>query len=124
MQERGGHVVHASALDGMKKFEDNFFDGVIMRSYLEHEAQPREVLEACYDKLKPGGGIYVKVPNFDTINRLVRGIKWCGFRFPDHLNYFGIKTLKNLAERENYKFSIINNMTRFTNDNVHCFLSK
>ncbi len=124
MQKRGGFVVHAPALEGMAQFEDGFFDGIIMRSYLEHEEKPRQVLQACFAKLKPGGVIYVKVPNFDTINRLVRGINWCGFRFPDHLNYFGIRTLKNMAEVENYQFILKNKATRYTNDNVHCFLVK
>jgi len=124
MQKRGGRVVHAPALEGLTQFEDGLFDGMIMRSYLEHEACPRQVLRAAHAKLKPGGAIYVKVPNFDTINRLVRGIDWCGFRFPDHLNYFGIRTLKHLAELENYRFELKNKLTRYTNDNVHCFLVK
>ena len=124
MKKCGGHVIHAPALTGLESFEDHFFDGIIMRSYLEHEANPREVLQACYNTLKPGGVIYVKVPNFDTINRIVRGINWCGFRFPDHLNYFGIRTMKQLAEAQNYQFLLVNNLTRFTNDNLHCFLQK
>ncbi len=124
MRERGGHVVHAPALDGLAKFEDGFLDGIIMRSYLEHEARPRQVIEACYDKLKPGGAIYIKVPNFDTINRAVRGIDWCGFRFPDHLNYFGIASLKKLASLTNYQFELRNKITRYTNDNAHCFFIK
>ncbi len=124
MKKRGGFVVHAPALDGITQFDDVFFDGIIMRSYLEHEANPRQVLKACYTKLKPGGAIYIKVPNFDTINRVVRGVNWCGFRFPDHLNYFGIKTLKHLAELENYQFELKNKVTRYTNDNAHCFFIK
>ncbi len=124
MQERGGYVIHAPALEGLEKFEDGFLDGIIMRSYLEHEAKPREVIKACYSKLKPGGAIYVKVPNFDTINRVVRGMDWCGFRFPDHLNYFGIATLKTLAQSENYQFVLKNKITRYTNDNAHCFFIK
>lgn len=124
MQGRGGYVIHAPAIEGLTQFEDGFFDGIIMRSFLEHEAQPREVLAASYAKLKPGGTIYVKVPNFDTLNRLVRGINWCGFRFPDHLNYFGINTIQELATLENFKFHLVNKMTRYTNDNLHCFLIK
>jgi len=124
MKENGGFVIHAPALEGIAQFEDAFLDGIIMRSYLEHEANPRQVLRACYHKLKPGGAIYVKVPNFGTINRIVRGVNWCGFRFPDHLNYFGVKNLQHLAELENYRFELKNKFTRFTNDNAHCFFIK
>ena len=124
MEKCGGFVVHAPALEGVDLFKDAFLDGIIMRSYLEHEANPRHVLRDCYSKLKPGGAIYIKVPNFDTINRKVRGVNWCGFRFPDHLNYFSIKTLRQLATLENYQFKLKNTLTRFTNDNAHCFFIK
>jgi hypothetical protein len=40
----------------------------------------------------------VKVPNFASMNRVVMGRHWCGFRHPDHLNYFTPKTLRLLAE--------------------------
>lgn len=124
MRARGGHVVCAPAIDGISEFDDDFFDGIIMRSYLEHEADPRAVLKTSYKKLKPGGSIYVKVPNFGTLNRMVLGVNWCGFRFPDHLNYFDIKSLCHLASLENFSFELINKLSRLTNDNMHCFLTR
>lgn len=124
MAARGGFVVHAPALEGISKFDDASLDGIIMRSYLEHEAAPRDVLRACHAKLKPGGVIYVKVPNFATVNRMVRGREWCGFRFPDHLNYFEPASMKRLAEAEGYRMTVKNKATIFTNDNMHCFLEK
>ncbi|MEM6900530.1 MAG: class I SAM-dependent methyltransferase [Pseudomonadota bacterium] len=124
MAERGGSVIHAPALEGLAQFEDGFFDGVIMRSYLEHEAHPRKVLEATYRALRPGGVIYVKVPNFATINRVVRGREWCGFRFPDHLNYFTINSLRTMADGVGFDFELKNTMSRYTNDNLHCFLTR
>jgi SAM-dependent methyltransferase len=124
MSARGGDVVHAPALEGLARFEDGFFDGIIMRSYLEHEARPREVLAAAFGKLRPGGVIYVKVPNFATVNRMARGADWCGFRFPDHLNYFTIRSLRAMAEGLGYRFELRNNLTRYTNDNLHAFLLK
>lgn len=124
MSQRGGRAVHAPALEGLSAFEDGFFNGIIMRSYLEHEAQPRAVLEACFRKLAPGGVIYVKVPNFGTLNRRVRGQEWCGLRYPDHLNQFTIPGLKRLAEGLGYRFELKNRLTQLTNDNLHCFLMR
>lgn len=124
MAERGGYVVHAPALDGLSQFEDGFFDGMIMRSYLEHEMNPREVLEQAHKKLRTGGVIYVKVPNFGTINRMVRGVDWCGVRFPDHLNYFDVKSMRSLAESVGFRFDLKNWATRLTNDNMHTFLTR
>ncbi len=124
MREKGGFAVHAPALEGFDAFEEASLDGIIMRSYLEHEARPRDVLEIARRKLRPGGAIYVKVPNYATLNRLVRGRDWCGFRFPDHLNYFDLRSLRRLAKGAGYRLSLINWATRLTNDNVHVFLEK
>lgn len=124
MQERGGRVVHAPALKGLNAFEDDFFDGMIMRSYLEHELHPRDVLLRAHRKLRPGGAIYVKVPNFGTLNRMVRGVNWCGFRFPDHLNYYDVPAMRRLAEDCGYTFELRNRLTRITNDNMHTFLTR
>lgn len=124
MRASGGRVVHAPALEGLSQFDEGFFDGIIMRSYLEHEMQPREVLDASFRALRPGGAIYVKVPNFATVNRVVRGVDWCGFRFPDHLNYFDIAGLKAMATACGFRFELKNRLTRYTNDNLHAFLVK
>ena len=68
-----------------------------MRSYLEHELHPAEVLRELWRTLKPGAVVIVKVPNFASLNRRVMGMRWCGFRHPDHLNYFTPDTLTNMA---------------------------
>lgn len=124
MRARGGWAVHAPATEGFARFEDGWLDGIIMRSYLEHELDPKAVLQAAFAKLRPGGTIYVKVPNYGTLNRQVRGVEWCGFRFPDHLNYFDIPSLRRMARSVGYQFELRNRFTRFTNDNMHVFLSR
>lgn len=124
MQAKGGYVQHAPALEGINQFEDGFFDGITMHSYLEHELNPKQILAACHQKLKPKGTIYLKVPNYGTINRVTRGGNWCGFRYPDHLNYFRVTTLRRMAASTGFDLTLINKFTQFTSDSMHCFLDK
>ncbi len=108
--KRGGLAVCAPAVDGINEFADEFFDGAIMYAYLEHEIQPLDILERVNKKLRRGGKLIIKVPNYGCINRRVRGIKWCGFRFPDHVNYFTPRTLSLALHRTGYlieKFGIL-----------------
>jgi SAM-dependent methyltransferase len=70
--------------------------GVVMQCYLEHEIRPRAVLSAVHGVLRPGGFLVIKVPNFASWNRSVRGQRWCGFRYPDHVNYFTPLSLKTM----------------------------
>jgi hypothetical protein len=82
------------------------------------------VLTALHRALAPGGVALIKVPNYASLNRLVTGRKWCGFRYPDHLNYFTPASLKAMAAGCGYR-------TRFgptdrlpTSDNMYAVLSK
>ncbi|CAG0976716.1 partial demethylmenaquinone methyltransferase / 2-methoxy-6-polyprenyl-1,4-benzoquinol methylase, partial [Anaerolineae bacterium] len=76
---RGGKVINASSLEGLAQFEKAAFDCVIMSAYLEHEIQPREVLMEAGRVMKPGGRLIIKVPNFNSVNRVIRDRNWCGF---------------------------------------------
>jgi len=120
---RGGRVVHASAVEGMDSFEDHFFSAILMRSYLEHEAQPRVVLQKAFHKLAAGGKIYIRVPNYGSINRRICGQRWCGFRFPDHVNYFTQSSLRRLAENTGFTYKRINWLSPF-DDNIIAVLSR
>lgn len=93
----GGRVEFASALEGAARFEPNSLDLVIMSSFLEHEAQPLALLKTLAPALAAHALIVLKVPNFGCINRHVRGSRWCGFRYPDHVNYFTPQSLRRLA---------------------------
>ena len=99
----GGHVVQANALDGASQFADGSVDVVIMRSFLEHECQPLTLLRRLRPALAQGGSVIIKVPNFNCWNRHLRGRKWCGFRYPDHVQYFTPQTLAILAAEAGYE---------------------
>ena len=115
---RGGYVVHSSAAMGLQKFEPRSMDAVVMRSYLEHDAEPLQVLTACQKILKPGGMAVVKVPNYGSVNRQIMGKNWCGIRYPDHLNYFTPQSLEAMAKKAGFRVdqSFLNRLP--TSDNM------
>lgn len=116
---RGGQVVRNDALSGLRGLDDQQFDGVIMRSFLEHENQPRAVLRQVRRVLKPGGRVVLKVPNFASCNRWLRGRSWCGFRFPDHVNYFTPRTLAAMLQRADLQVACFRLRQRMpTSDNM------
>tara|TARA_B100000927_G_scaffold278228_1_gene260696 strand:- start:2470 stop:3309 length:840 start_codon:yes stop_codon:yes gene_type:complete len=97
-----GHWVCNNAVDGMLEFRDESIDIFVLRSFLEHEVNPVGLLKNAYNKLKSGGVIFIKVPNFNSFNRLYRKEKWCGFRHPDHVNYFTPETLVKTCLKAGY----------------------
>ncbi len=98
IRSKGGYILHNDAISGLSEFDEAFFEGIIMSAFLEHEIKPVDLLKECFRALKVNGKVIIKVPNFGCINRVIRGSRWCGFRYPDHVNYFTPKTLRHICE--------------------------
>ena len=120
----GGSVLCASALDGVKSLGDRSVASILMSSFLEHEAKPLELLREAARALEPGGAAIVKVPNFACLNRLVRGARWCGFRYPDHVNYFTPATLALLAAKAGLACEQPLSMRSPFSDNMYALLRR
>ena len=94
---RGGRCIHATGIDGLAMLEPATARVIVLSCILEHEIEPLRLLRSCRERLAPDGRIIVKVPNYNSLNRFLRGRKWCGFRWPDHVNYFVPRTLRAAA---------------------------
>ncbi len=123
-RERGGYAVNASSLEGLTHLPEGCFAAASLRSYLEHEDDPLPVLQRLYRVLVPGGFAMVKVPNYGSLNRRVMGSRWCGFRYPDHLNYFTPKSLTRMAEKAGFAIAFGPTGKLPTSDNMWAVLTK
>lgn len=121
---RGGKVICAPAVQGLQQLEPNSFEGALLRSYLEHEEAPQEVLRLVARLLKPNGIAVVKVPNFGSLNRVVSGQYWSGFRFPDHMNYFTPAGLARMADQAGLDTTLCNPIMAPISDNMYALLRK
>lgn len=102
-EPRGGFVVQGDASTAMQQLPRNYFNGVIMSSYLEHEPRALEVLRAARGVMRISARLIIKVPNYASWNRSLRGARWCGFRFPDHVNYFTPATLVRIVKEAGFR---------------------
>lgn len=124
-QPLGGFVRQSPAISGLQQCAAESVDAIVMCSYLEHEVRPLDVLTAARRVLRPGGAIVVKVPNFDCWNRHLRGRRWCGFRFPDHVNYFTPRTLRRLSDEAGLHWQRQHRRDRSVlSDNMYAVLGK
>ena len=121
---RGGRCLHGPGAEAIWGFEEQLFDGIVMRSYLEHEEEPLKVLNGAHRARKPTGAVYVKVPNYGSVNRVVTGKNWCGIRLPDHVNYFTPSSLKAMAAKAGFSMQIKNPLNLMFDDNIHALLRR
>ena len=114
-----GYCLQDSAIEGLKRMEAGSVDLVLLCSFLEHEIHPLPLLRQCNRVLKPEGRVIIKVPNFGSLNRRIRGPRWCGFRYPDHVNYFTPETLQRIIRKADLRVCRMNFFdTMPTSDNM------
>jgi 2-polyprenyl-3-methyl-5-hydroxy-6-metoxy-1,4-benzoquinol methylase len=121
-KQRGGSVIQEAAVVGLSRFQDNFFAAAILRSYLEHDYAAREVMIELRKKVRDNAMIIIKVPNYGSLNRRVMQKKWCGFRFPDHVNYFTKRSLRQIATLSNFEIHFPWYLCLPTDDNIIAIL--
>jgi SAM-dependent methyltransferase len=123
MEARGGKAVHGPAAEAIRTFPDHFFSGVVLSSVLEHEMQPKPLLREVARVLADDGAAFVRVPNFGSVNRVVNGGNWCGFRHPDHVNYFTLRSLMRMARDAGLKLRLLHPVRQPLDDNINGVLT-
>lgn len=86
-----GDVLNAS-------FSPESFDVITGFDVLEHLSEPRQIMAKLAAWLKPGGILYIQVPNTDSAEARVFGTYWQGLELPRHLFHYSPTSLKVLAE--------------------------
>lgn len=124
MRAHGGYCQHGAGAEAIWEFPEQHFDGIVMNSYLEHETDAMTVLKGAHRALKDSGAVYIRVPNFGSLNRRFIGPKWCGFRYPDHVNYFTLNTLKDICARAGFTSELVNKIALPVDDNITVLLRK
>jgi SAM-dependent methyltransferase len=74
------------------------FDAVTLWDVLEHVPDPAAFMSLCGTLLKPGGRLFLNVPDLDSLEARLLGKKW-PLLLAEHLNYFNRSSLKICAEK-------------------------
>ena len=82
-------------------YASEMFDVVVMRDVIEHLSDPHDYLREVHRLLRPGGGLYIDTPNFDSLTRRLLGKEWSVF-FPWHQYFFTAKTLQQLLRQSGF----------------------
>jgi 2-polyprenyl-3-methyl-5-hydroxy-6-metoxy-1,4-benzoquinol methylase len=88
-------------------FARHSFDAISLFDVLEHLLHPVRTLTAALELLRPGGIVYLYVPNYDSASRLLMGAD-AHFIWPTHhLNYYTPNTLSRLLERHGLTVGLV-----------------
>jgi len=88
--------IHCGTLEDAALRSD--FDAVTLWDVLEHVPHPQAFLSTCRALLRPGGHLFLNVPDLDSPQAKVLGRRW-PLLLPEHLNYFNRRSLRLCGER-------------------------
>jgi SAM-dependent methyltransferase len=98
-----GFVVHTGFLEDLS-LEPASYDLALMIMTLEHLADPRFVLEATRDLLRPGGRLLIVTDNIDSPDAAIgRNRHWGGYHFPRHFYLFSRRSLALLSRQAGFE---------------------
>ena len=105
-RERGLDV-QVGDVAGPYPFADASFNIVLLKHVFEHTPDPRAALRELRRVLKPGGGIFIAVPNLDYFKARLIPKKYYYFQ-PDsggrhHFVYYTMKLLRRLVNDEGFR---------------------
>ena len=78
------------------------FDVISFIHCLEHVGNPREDLERAYTLLKPGGILYIAVPNAGSLESSLFGSCWYALDLPRHFWGFNPRSLQRIIEESGF----------------------
>jgi len=79
------------------------FDAITLWHVLEHVHQLHGYVERLKALLKPGGKIFIAVPNYDSLDNSIYKLYWAAYDVPRHLYHFSPRSMQVLLEKHGLK---------------------
>ena len=81
-------------------FADGEFEAVVLWDVLEHLTEPLDELREIHRVLRPGGYLFVSVPDYGSIWARLMGRRWFGFtKIREHVYYYDRRSLAQAMGR-------------------------
>lgn len=78
------------------------FGLLTMWHVLEHLPEPAAALAMARDLLASSGLLFIELPNWNSVGRVVRRARWSQMKPPEHINYFTRRSLVGAVQRAGF----------------------
>jgi 2-polyprenyl-3-methyl-5-hydroxy-6-metoxy-1,4-benzoquinol methylase len=104
-----GHKIYNQSMDTF--LPNKTYDIVVLSNVLEHSTDPLKLLQNINKILKPGGRIWISVPNINSWQRLIFNRYWINWHVPFHVFFFSVSTISNLLTTSGFSKIKSSNLT-------------
>lgn len=85
--------------DALEQLPEASFDAITLWHVLEHVHALQEYIARLKVLLKPGGRLFIAVPNYTSLDAEVYGNAWAAYDVPRHLYHFTPRAIAALTKR-------------------------
>ena len=100
---KSAHGVDALEPGALKDMPDAAFDIITLWHVLEHVYDLHDTVAHLHRLLKPGGHLFVAVPNYTSADAVHYGTYWAAWDLPRHLYHFAPQTMKLLMDKHGFR---------------------
>lgn len=86
-----------------QKLKDSSFDVVVMKQVFEHIPNIGEYADEIRRILKPGGIVYLEMPNYGAFEATLFGKYWYNLEIPRHLHQFTLHTFNYFFKKHGFE---------------------
>ena len=120
--EHTGCRVHTGTLENAA-LASACFDVVTLMDVIEHVAEPRGLISEIHRILRPGGGLFIVTPNFDSLFVRLYGLRAYGVWPDQHVVYFQPSSLSRLLRDVGFK-TVVTGSKDFYAENLRQLLHR
>lgn len=100
------------------------FDLITLIHSFEHMADPTATLDRCAQLLRPGGHLFIAVPNFSSEWSKATGVNWPWLNVNDHRFHYTAETLNRLLPQHGFKVLLLKTYSGFAPSIPQVYLSE
>jgi 2-polyprenyl-3-methyl-5-hydroxy-6-metoxy-1,4-benzoquinol methylase len=89
--------------DQLHELPEQSFDAITLWHVLEHVHNLQAYMGFLKSLLKPGGKLFVAVPNYQSVDAGIYRLSWAAYDVPRHLYHFSPKAIQVLMQKHGLK---------------------
>lgn len=83
-------------------YEIEYFNVVTCMDVIEHVQNPQGLLKEVNRILRKGGLMFISMPNFNALTRLLLGVQWSAI-IAEHLHYFTVEAARQMLIKNGFR---------------------